>query len=141
MSAEFNPLNIPVRTDVETAIGEALNAELAVLFVHIDWAPMKQQRELYFRFAAALAEKHPACDVSFQYLDCTAICEHYRPLCELPGWQSLEEKDGTSLLHAYGEFVWIYHGIVKHVERPLNYDSQDALVAKTESLFSLRADT
>ena len=99
------------------------------------WAPMVHQRTRFAEFKRDYQLKHPDSDLEFHYIDCTPVASGYEPLRSLHGWQALEEENsGTSLVHGYGELVWCQNARVLHVERPLNFESTDALIVKTESL-------
>lgn len=121
--------------DVQHAVDRATSRTHAILFVHVDWAPMLHQRQRFAEFKRAYKTRYPKSDLIFKYIDCTAITEGYEPLRKLPGWTELEaHNNGASLVHGYGELVWCNNGRVVHVESPLNFGSANALIAKTESL-------
>lgn len=121
--------------EVQRAVDEAKSHSNAILLVHVDWAPMIHQRKRFAEFEREYKTRYPKNDVAFRYIDCTSITEDYEPLRSLPGWKELEKQNsGSSLVHGYGELAWVKNGRVLHVERPLNFDSVDGLVAKTVSL-------
>ena len=121
--------------EVQLAVHEATSWPDAVILVHVSWAPMVHQRKRFTEFVRAYKTKYPKSDLAFRYIDCTPISGGYEPLRSLPGWKELEElNNGSSLVHGYGELAWLKNGRVLHVERPLNFETPDALIAKTESL-------
>ena len=121
--------------EVQRAVDQATSRPNAILLVHVDWAPMVYQRQRFAEFARSYKTKYPNSDLIFEYIDCTEITDGYEPFRSLPGWKALEDKNnGSSLVHGYGELVWCKNGGVLHVERPLNFESAEALIAKTESL-------
>ncbi|MFO0942546.1 MAG: hypothetical protein U0930_17560 [Pirellulales bacterium] len=120
---------------VQRAVNEATSHSNAILLVHVDWAPMTHQRQRFAEFKRSYKKRHPNIKLIFEYIDCTPITDGYEPLRSLPGWKELEnQNNGSSLVHGYGELVWCKNGVVLHVERPLDFESADALVAKTEAL-------
>ncbi|MDB5335082.1 MAG: hypothetical protein JWN70_701 [Planctomycetaceae bacterium] len=125
-----------VRTDIDAAIGEAVAANFSILFVHVSWAPMKLQRDLFLRFAADCQNKSPGV-ICFRYIDFTDVSDDYPQLFSLPGWAELRQQSGNAMIHGYGELVWMDHGNVVHVERTLNYKNESELTAKTNSLFTI----
>ncbi len=109
--------------------------QLLKQLVHVDWAPMVEQRQRFAEFRFEFQVRYPKRNLAFRYIDCTPIANRYKPLRTLPGWKELEERNnGSSLVHGYGEIVWFKNGRVLHVENPLNFDSADALIEKTELL-------
>jgi hypothetical protein len=135
---EFSANNAPPRlnspSDVQRVVTSAATAERAILFIHVDWAPMTQQRTRFDDYVSDYQHSHPQDDLAFYYVDCTSITESYAPLKRLAGWKELEGEAGTSLIHGYGELVWMEQGRVVHVERILNFESTSELLQKTEAL-------
>lgn len=102
---------------------------------------MNRQRDLFLRFAAVCKNKYPGV-ICFRYIDFTDVSGDYPQLFSLPGWAELrQQRGGDALIHGYGELVWMDHGDVVHVERPLNYKDETELIAKTDSLFSMSIGT
>ena len=129
----FSRLETP--EDVQRAVDRATSQRHAILLVHVDWAPMVEQRQKFAEFKRRYRSQYANSDLVFEYIDCTAISARYEPLRTLPGWKELEnQNNGSSLVHGYGELVWCKNGTVLHVENPMNFESADALVAKTEAL-------
>ena len=132
---DFPYAELETPEDVQRAVDVATSKPNAILLVHVSWAPMAHQRTRFARFKRDYQLKHPTSDLGFHYVDCTPVTSGYAPLRNLDGWKALEdENNGTSLVHGYGELVWCKDAHVLHVERPLNFESTDALIAKTESL-------
>lgn len=126
-SIEFRSEN-----DVQNALSNAVACECAVVFVHLDWAPMPTDR--FAEFALAHQESHLPEDIAFHYIDFTSSSEDYQPLRSLAGWSELEEATGTSLVHGKGELVWLNHGRVVHVQSITSFDSVSEFLAKATSL-------
>ena len=120
--------------DVQAAVDEATSHRNAIILVHVDWAPMHLQRQRFAEFKRAYKVKYPERELAFRYIDCTAVTEGYEPLRSLPGWKELEQSNGASLVHGYGELAWVRNGRVLHVESPLNFASADELIERTQSL-------
>ena len=132
---DFPYTKLETADDVQRAVDVATSKPNAILLVHVNWAPMVHQRTRFAEFKRDYQLKHPASDLEFHCIDCTPVTSGYEPLRNLDGWQLLEEENnGTSLVHEYGELVWCKDARVLHVERPLNFESTDALIVKTESL-------
>ncbi|WP_145453696.1 hypothetical protein [Gimesia panareensis] len=132
---EFTFSQLETAEDVQHAVDEATSHSEAIFLVHVDWAPMNLQRQRFAEFQRDYKARYPKSGLAFRYIDCTPVTQGYIPLRALPGWKQLEElKNGASLVHGYGELVWYKNGRVLHVENPLNFDSLDELIAKTESL-------
>jgi len=134
--ASFNGARNETEVGVQNAVDNAAASERAIMFVHVDWASMQPQQQQFAQFIIEYHRKHSATPVMFHYVDCTPITDGYSPLRALPGWQELE-ADGQSLIHGWGELVWIERGRVLHVERIINFKSASELVNKTEQLMSL----
>jgi hypothetical protein len=121
--------------DVQHAVDKATSHPSAIILVHVDWAPMVHQRKRFAEFKHDYMTRYPNSDLVFEYIDCTAISDGYEPLRSLPGWKELERfNNESSLVHGYGELVWCKNGSVLDVERPLDFESTDALIVKTEAL-------
>jgi hypothetical protein len=121
-------------SDVQRIVSTAAAADRAVMFIHLDWAPMEPQRSRYVQFANDWLQLHPRDNLGFYYLDCTPVDSGYAPLRRLTGWVELEVAAGTSLIHGWGELVWMERGRVLHVERIQNFESISELLNKTEAL-------
>jgi hypothetical protein len=132
----LNAARLETEAAVQAAVSNAANARAAIIFVHVDWAPMEHQRRRFAEFAVEYQRIHPDLPVHFHYVDCTPVSDGYAPLRSLLGWQELEGAVGSSLLHGWGELVWMSRGRVLHVERILNFDSVSALIHKTEALLT-----
>jgi hypothetical protein len=104
------------------------------MFIHVDWAIMEPQRTRYRQFVSDYLQLYPGDDLAFYYVDCTSITDGYAPLRRLTGWAELEDAAGTSLIHGWGELVWLEQGRVLHVERIMNFKSMSKLLQKTEAL-------
>lgn len=132
--ASLSSASLETEDDVQRVVSNAAASPRAVMFVHLDWAIMEPQRTRFVEFVLDYQRLHPDDPLLFHYVDCTPVTSGYRPLRSLPGWQELHEAAGTSLIHGWGELVWMEHGRVLHVERILNFDSTSQLVEKTETL-------
>lgn len=86
--------------EVQRAVDEATSHPNAILLVHVDWAPMVHQRQRFAEFKRSYKIRYPNIDLVFEYIDCTAITDGYKPLRSLPGWKELEnQNNGSSLVH------------------------------------------
>jgi hypothetical protein len=121
-------------SDVQRIISTAAAADRAILFIHVDWALMEPQRTRFVEFINDYLRLHPQDDLGFYYVDCTSVTDGYAPFRSLTGWRELEVAAGTSLIHGWGELVWMEQGRVLHVERILNFESTSELIQKTEAL-------
>ncbi|MGE3407575.1 MAG: hypothetical protein AB7I37_12220 [Pirellulales bacterium] len=140
-AVEFRSARLDAAADVQLAVDEATSHKNAIILVHVDWAPMVPQRRRFEAFVLAYRTKNPEHEIAFRYIDCTPVCGGYEPLRSIPGWQVLEQiNGGGSLLHGYGELAWIKNNRVLHVQRPLDFESVDALIDKTESLEMANGD-
>ena len=133
-SANIAPLRLNSPSDVQRIIASAATEERAVLFIHVDWALMEPQRTRFDEFVNDYLRLNPRDNVGFYYIDCTSITDGYAPLKRLTGWPELEGAAAMSLIHGWGELVWMEQGRVLHVERILNYESTSELIQKTETL-------
>lgn len=130
---EFTFPRLETAEDVQHAVDEATSHPDSIILVHVSWAPMILQQKRFAEFSRSFKSRHPNSELAFRYIACTPITEGYKPLRSLPGWKELEElNNGSSLVHGYGELAWVKNGRVQHVQRPLDFDSPDDLVAKTE---------
>ncbi len=136
LMTSLDRVSVETETAVQAAVSNAVHATRAIVFVHVDWAPMKLQRARFVDFMIEYDRTHPALPVMFHYVDCTPVTDGYGPLKSLPGWQKLQDAAGSSLIHGEGELVWMEGGRVLHVERILNFGSVPELVHKTEVLMS-----
>jgi hypothetical protein len=104
-------------SDVELAIQNARNADQSVMFVCVRWSMDSLMATFPFaQFMLDYYSSHPNSKLLFHYIDCTSISDGYAPLKEIPGWRKLEEETTGSLLHGYGEVVWLKDGRVLRVE-------------------------
>lgn len=124
--------------DVRHIVANAVRSHRAVLFLHVDWAPMEPQRTRFADFAVQYEKAFPDSGLLFHYADCTPVTQGYAPLVELDGWKELQDTAGTSLVHGWGEVVWMAKGRVLHVERILNFESASSLIQKTNDVFNRR---
>ena len=121
--------------DVQQAVDAATSHSNAILFIHVDWAPMTLQRKRFAKFEHEYKKTHSESDLGFCYVDCTSITEGYKPLRALAGWKQLEQqKNGASLVNGHGELVWFMNGHVLNVEQISDFKSTAALIVKTETL-------
>lgn len=136
--ATFASASLETEADVANVVSNAAASQRAIMFVNLDWAIMEPQRTRFAQFVLNYRHKHPDDPVLFYYVDCTPVTNGYAPLRSLSGWQELQDAAGTSLIHGWGELVWMERGRVLHVERILNFDSTSKLIEKTESLMPPR---
>jgi hypothetical protein len=136
LAQTFAAVNAVTEADVQSVVSNAAASERAIMFIHVDWALMEPQRTKFADFAIGYQRVHPNDNVAFHYVDCTPIDSGYRPLRSLAGWSVLEDAVGTSLVHGWGEFVWLERGRVLHVQRISESDSTAQLIKKTESMMS-----
>jgi hypothetical protein len=132
--------SLETEADVQAVVSDAARSPRAIMFVHVDWAIMEPQRTRFAAFMLEYYRTYPADPMLFHYVDCTSVTNDYAPLEALAGWQELENAAGTSLIHGWGELVWMEHGRVLHVERILNFDTASELVEKTQSLMPARTN-
>lgn len=133
--ASFANASLESAEDVQCVVGNAAASEQAILFVNLDWAIMQPQRRQFAEFMIEYQRKHPINSLVFHYVDCTPLKSGYAPLRNLPGWQELE-SNGQSLIHGWGELVWMKRGRVLHVERIINFDTASGLVRKTDQILT-----
>jgi hypothetical protein len=136
--ASFSRVSLKTEADVQRVVANAAHAERAVLFVNVDWSLLEPMRTRYAHFMLGYQQAHPNDGLLFHYVDCTPVSGGYAPLRALPGWTELEEARRASLIHGWGEVVWMAHGRVLHVEPILECGSPAQLVAKTERLLAAR---
>lgn len=132
--ASFDNVNLETEADVQHVVSNAAASPRAIMFVHLDWASMEPQRTRFAEFMLEYQRTYPDGQILFHYVDCTPVTNGYAPLRSLPGWQKLHEAAGTSLIHGWGELVWMEKGRVLHVERILDCGSAAELVEKTDRL-------
>jgi hypothetical protein len=133
---EFSVPHLETPAQVENALRNAINSDRAIVFVHLDWAIMQPQRDLFTRFMLHYHHRFPDRSVGFHYLDCTPITSDYTPLKSLPDWpgsgRNIYALQGTGV---WGDVIWIDHGVVRHVETIMESDDADELIAKTNTFF------
>ncbi len=130
---DFNPLKS--EQGVQKAVDIAAACQECVVFVHVSWAPMLSQGKRFEKFQLDFKNQYPDSSMQFHYIDFTPVTEGYVPLRSLPGWKELEaNNNGSSLIHGYGEFVWLRKGRVLYVERRPDFISVADLMAKTKTL-------
>jgi hypothetical protein len=95
---------------------------------------MEPQRTRFDEFVSEYLRLNPRDNLGFYYIDCTSITDGYAPLKKLTGWAEVEGAAATSLIHGWGELVWMEQGRVLHVERILNFRTISQLLQKTEGL-------
>lgn len=128
--------DIETESGVQNAISNATSAKYAIMFLHVDWAPMELQRTRFAEFVLKFKQTHPNHLVQFHYVDITSAHD-YGPLRAMPGWKQLEysgEFPGQSLIHGEGEVVWLKIGQAMHVERIENFKTATELIDLTEKL-------
>jgi len=130
----FRSAKLETEEDVQLVVSHAAASKRAIMFINIDWAILGNERKRFAEFMVAYHHKHQDDPVLFHYVDCTPVTSGYYPLRSLSGWKELESTKGTSLVHGWGEVVWMEHGHVLHVERILNFDTTQRLIEITESL-------
>jgi hypothetical protein len=134
LAASLVGARLETEADVQAVVANAARSRRAIMFVHVDWAIMEPQRTRFAQFVVEYQRMYPNDGVLFHYVDCTSVTDGYAPLKALPGWQELENTEGTSLIHGWGELVWLEQGRVLHVERTLNFDTTSDLLQKTRRL-------
>jgi hypothetical protein len=122
--------------DVQRIVSSAAAADRAIMFIHVDWALMDAQRMRFDQLVSEYLRLHPRENVEFYYVDCTSVTEGYAPLRQLRGWKELEHATATSLIHGWGEIVYLERGRVLRVEPLLNSASTAESVRRTEWLLS-----
>jgi hypothetical protein len=133
--ASFEKASLETPEQVEHVVANAESSERAVLFLHVDWAVMAQQHERFAEFILDFQQAHPRDGVGFHFVDCTPVTRGYAPLRELNGWQGLEDHvGGSSLIHGWGEVVWMEGGRVLQVKPILHFESSEELVRFTKGL-------
>lgn len=134
LAASLAKTKLPDDVAVARVVSHATRQDRSILFIHVDWAPMKFQQKQFAEFIVAYQQGYPQLPIAFHYVDCTNS-QDYTPLKSLPGWQEL--SGGRSLIHGWGELVWMDEGRVLHVERIDEYGSAAKLIEKTESLMGI----
>jgi hypothetical protein len=134
LAASLAKAKLPDDFAVERVVSHAARQDRSILFVHVDWAPMKFQQKQLAEFIVAYQQRYPEVPIAFHYVDCTNS-KYYASLKSLPGWQEL--SGGRSLIHGWGELVWMKKGRVLHVERIDEYGSAAKLIERTESLMGI----
>src|SRR5690606_9152797 len=130
----FSAASLDTPEQVEHVVANAASSERAVLFIHVDWAIMSPQHDRFAEFATDFQQAEPGNQVGFHFVDCTPVSQGYAPLKALPGWMDLQREAGGSLIHGWGEVVWMDEGRVLHVQKILDFPSSKELIAMTESL-------
>lgn len=120
--------------DVQKAVNLATACQECVIFVHVNWAPMRFQGERFVEFEREFKEKYPESVMQFHYIDFTPVSDGYEPLRSLAGW---EELGKNNVIHGYGEFVWLRKGQVLHVESRPELISATDLVAKSKKVLGV----
>ena len=119
---------------VQHVIDHAAGCERAVMFVNLRWSLLALQQDRFSKLSSEYTRLHPEANVQFHVLDATPIDRGYKPLRGLPGWRALEGPTPRSLIHGMGEVVWMKDGEVLEVSRVFNYESVEALIARTNEL-------
>ena len=65
---------IASRSEVEDAVAQAARDTRAIVFVHVGWAPMVNQKELFYDFAEHWNRTHSDHPIAFHYLDFDSAC-------------------------------------------------------------------
>lgn len=136
LKEQFASVRCETEADVDGIVAHAAACKRAIMFIHLDWAPMHGYHDRYINFILQYNEVHPGKPIHFHYVDCTPITNGYRPLKLLAGWKELQQEKGSSLIHGYGELVWLENGRVLHV-KPLAEvpsDQPAELLAITEEV-------
>lgn len=127
-------VNIESPDQVRNALDNAVASDRAIVFVHVDWAPMGHHRELFRKFADEYLRTHQDKPVNFHYIDFTSVSRDYAPLCALDGWDKLQSQSQAHLMGGNGELAWIKNRTLVCVES-IGFRNPKALIAKTEALF------
>ena len=135
LARAFASTDCQTDTDVQRIVSNSAASKRAVLFVHVGWAVMEPQQHRFVEFALAYARKYSDSGVLFYYVDCTPVTDGYAPLVELEGWKELQDAASTSLIHGWGEVVWMESGRVLRVERILAFESAADLIRTTRETF------
>lgn len=130
----FRANRLETEAEVERVVSHAGAAERAVMFIHVDWAPMEPQQTRFAELILAYRKAHSRDDLKFFYVDCSAITQGYASLRQLRGWKELEAARGTSLVHGWGELIWLRQGQVLAGERILDVAPVSEALKKTEQL-------
>lgn len=125
---------LATKDDVERVVANAVASERAIMFIHVDWAPMEYQRTLYAQIMLQYARLYPDESLGFHYVDCTSIGGDYSPLTSIAGWWDVQRTAGASLIGGHGELVWLERGRLLHVEPTLDFASPEEIVRKTDYL-------
>ena len=117
------------KTQTLRELNQIKKSDNAVVFVHVDWAPML--KEFFDEFVADYSSVPSNPKVSFHYVDFTPIDHDYKPLTGWPGWNRLGKQMG-----GWSEMVWVKNGTVVDMERAGHFSSTDEAVNRTTELFS-----
>ena len=82
-------------SELEDLVAVASRNERSIIFVHVDWAPMKHQQQQFNDFAVHWDKLHKDQPIGFFYLDFTCASADYSPITQLPGWKELRLKNGS----------------------------------------------
>src|SRR5690349_2721102 len=80
LAAKLEKTSLESEAEVAGVVANAAAAPRAIMFVHVDWAPMEPFRTRFAKFMLAYQAKHPNEPVMFHYVDCTPITSSYAPL-------------------------------------------------------------
>jgi hypothetical protein len=92
---------------VQSALAEAVKSPRAVVFVSVDWGPMKPYREQFEEFASEWHRQRPELPVSFHVIDFTCVSDDYAPITQLPGWSETLRRSIGFPFGGFGDYVWI----------------------------------
>lgn len=128
--------------EVRQAVENAKKSDYAILFVHVDWAPMSVARERFEEFACRYISDYSRYPVGFHYVDfhpeTGRTGEDYSLLEDLDGWKELQEGLGHHPVYGFGEVLWMRRGTVVECKSMLAFKSAREASVKTNEIFSRR---
>jgi hypothetical protein len=136
MESELRRERVTWSQNLKLGIAESKSHERAVVFMHVDWATMSQQRSVFLRWVHRQRETRPTDRVFFQYLNCTEQSHEYASLRNLDGWKEIEESKKVRLIGGYGEVMWMKNGKVFAIETMDVTMQPEDLMELTDRIFS-----
>ncbi|MEM7457324.1 MAG: hypothetical protein AAF456_23515, partial [Planctomycetota bacterium] len=107
-----------------------------IVFLNFDWSILGLQKRQFAAFALDYQSRNRTEGALLHFLDCTASTDGHQPLKQLSGWNELQSKRQSSLVHGSGELVWLSKGQVLDVQPISNFASSAELTSFTERLFA-----
>ncbi|GAB5515425.1 MAG: hypothetical protein Rhob2KO_31500 [Rhodopirellula baltica] len=126
------------RADVAHAVQNAAASPRAVVFIYVPWAPIRPQTDRFAELAASWHSDTENNAVGFHFIDFSDACDDYRPLTDLPGWPTQDERPHLGRIGGWGELVWIANGTIVHIQSALDFSAPSSLFKLTNQLFDIQ---